>query len=88
MNGLNPTFDHRIHVGRFPRRETVYSLRVVPLEICVQFRLQAPDACVLTRLCSGADFCPALPRDERDSDRVVRWLDCEVFQYHHHRTPY
>ena len=77
---------------RFPRRETAYSLRVAPLELCVQFRLRVPDACVcsmlaleplhrsptlLTPLRTGVGFCAALPRGERDCDRVVRWLDCE-----------
>src|SRR5882762_10093984 len=71
---------------RFPRRETAYSPRVAPLELCIQFRLRVPDACVCSMLVleplhrwprAGAEFRPALPRDERDCDRVVRWLDCE-----------
>jgi hypothetical protein len=77
---------------RFLRRETEYLLRVDPLELCVHFRLQLPDSCVclmlvlellyrspivLTPSRAEADFRPALPRDGRDCDRVVRWLDCE-----------
>jgi hypothetical protein len=83
---LTITFKSEV-LCRFPRRESEYSLRVVPLEL--HFRLRMSDACICSLsvlyrfpnisdpLRARADFRPALPCDERDCDRVVRCVNCE-----------